>query len=101
MVISQQIDERNLKLYLQNGYTTDELLKYFEDGAFAFTLYEPHDTAGHEEDDIDPKNGHLTHSCGKSSSRLGDIQAQNFARFTFGDDFERPATNLAIGREPL
>jgi GNAT superfamily N-acetyltransferase len=40
VVISHQLDERNLKLYLENGYSVDELKKYFAEGAMAFTLYE-------------------------------------------------------------
>jgi hypothetical protein len=29
------------------------------------------------------------------------LDAQDFAGFTFGNDFEWPATDLAIGRKPL
>ncbi|CAM4239900.1 GNAT family N-acetyltransferase [Paenibacillus typhae] len=38
-VVSEQIDERLLPLWMKNGYTPEELVHYFEDGAFSVAIY--------------------------------------------------------------
>ncbi len=40
VVISSNLDEQCTRLYLKNGYTQEELHKFFRDGAKSFSIYE-------------------------------------------------------------
>ncbi|MDF9841217.1 MULTISPECIES: GNAT family N-acetyltransferase [unclassified Paenibacillus] len=38
-IVNEQLDERLLPLWMENGYTPEELAQYFEDGAFSVAIF--------------------------------------------------------------